>query len=112
MAGTNLELPQDPPILYFAHRLTENLDTLYLDVESIPPSTKRNTTKKIYLWKYDENDEEDKYKWEVDSDAEVGPFLDAIAYEKEFDDNRENTVSMGGKGHVEVEYKAGKLVPL
>ena len=54
----------------------------------------------------------DEDKWGVDSDGGVGPFFDAIAYEKEFDDNRENPMSMGGEGHAEVEYQAGKLIEL
>ena len=36
----------------------------------------------IYICNYDETYEDDKYKWEFDSDGEVGPFFDTIAYEK------------------------------
>ena len=53
-------------------------------------------TKKIDLCNYDENDEENKYKWEVDSDGDAYPFFDAIADEKKFENNRENPLSMGG----------------
>ena len=42
----------------------------------------------------------------------VVPFFDAIADEKEFNDDRENLVSTGGEGHVEVKNQAGKFVPL
>ena len=44
----------------------------------------------------------DQDKWEVDSDGEAGSFFDSNAYEKEFDDKRENPVSMGGEVHAEV----------
>ena len=37
-------------------------------------------------------------------------FFYAIAYEKEYDDDRENPVSMGGEAHVEVQYQSRKLV--
>ena len=55
---------------------------MYLNVVGIPPSLKRTITKKIDFFNYNENDEEDKYKWEVDYDGDFGPFLDAIADEK------------------------------
>ena len=48
----------------------------------------------------------------VDYDGDVGPFFDAIADEKEFGDDRDNTVSMGGEGHVGVEDQDGKFVLL
>ena len=41
----------------------------------------------------------DQDNGEVDSDGEVGPILDAIADEREFDDSRGNPVSMEGKGY-------------
>ena len=48
----------------------------------------------------------------VDYDGGVGPFFDAVVDEKEFSNDRENPVSMGGKGHIEVEDQSGKFVPL
>ena len=85
---------------------------MYLNVVGIPPSPKRNITKNTDFCNYDENDKEDKYKREVDCDVEVAPFLDAIANEKDFDDNRENPVYMVGEGNVEVEDQSGKFVPI
>ena len=61
---------------------------------------------------YDENDEEDKDKWEVYYDGGVVPLLDAITNEKGFDDDRENPVYMVGEGHVEVEVQSEKFVPI
>ena len=49
---------------------------------------------------YDENDEADKEKQEVDYDGEVGTFFYAIVDEKGFDGDRENNASMGGEGNV------------
>ena len=37
--------------------------------------------------------------------GELVPFFYAIADEKEFDNYRENPVSVGGEVHVEVEYQ-------
>ena len=54
----------------------------------------------------------DQDKGEVDSDGEVGPILDAIADEREFDDDRDNTVSMEGKGYNEVKDQSGKFVKI
>ena len=54
----------------------------------------------------------DQDKWEVDSYGEVGPFFDSIVDEKYVEDNRENTVSMGGEINVEVEYQSRKFVIL
>ena len=56
----------------------------------------RTITKKIYFYNYDENYVEDTGKWGVGYDWVVGPFFFFIADEKEFDDDRENPVSMGG----------------
>ena len=42
----------------------------------------------------------------------MGTFFGAIADKKEFDYDRENHVSMGGEGHVEVEDQAGDFVLL
>ena len=98
----NLEFTQDFSIFYFSRRSPETPDSLYLNVVGIPPSPRRIITKKVDLCNYNENDEDDKYKWEVDYDGGVGPFFDDIEYEKEFDYYRENHVSMGGEGHVEV----------
>ena len=78
----------------------------------IPPLTKITITKNIYFCKYYTNYEEYKDKWEVDYDGDVGLFFYAIADEKEFDDSRDNLVSMVGEGHFEVEYQAGKFVLL
>ena len=61
---------------------------------------KRTITKKIYFSKYDENYEEDKDKWEVDSGGGVDPFFGAIADVKYFDNDRENPVFTGGEGHL------------
>ena len=66
----------------------------------------------IDFWNYDENDAADEEKWEVYSDGGVGPFLNVIADDKEFDDDRDNPVSMGGKGQVEVEYQDWNFFPL
>ena len=76
----------------------------------ITPYPKRTITKNIDLYNYDENNEEDKDKRKVDSDGHAGPFFDAIADEKEFDDDRENPVSMGGEAHAEVKDLYRKLV--
>ena len=38
----------------------------------------------------------DQDKWEADDDGEVFPLLNNIAEEKEFDNERDNNVSMGG----------------
>ena len=73
----------------------------------IPTSPRRTTTKKIHKCNYNENDKEDKDKWEVDYDGGVGPFFDATAYDKEFDDDRENPVSRVGEGNIGVKYQAG-----
>ena len=78
----------------------------------IPKIPKRTITKKIDLWNYYENDEDDKDKWEVDYVGDVGLFFDTIVYEKEFDDDRENPMSMGGEVHVEVEDQYGKFILL
>ena len=69
-------------------------------------------TKNIDLCNYDENDKEDKDKWEVDYDGKIGPFFNAITNEKDFDNVRENPVPMGGEGHAEVKYQAGEFVLL
>ena len=103
MVVTYSETPQESRICNFSCRSPENTDTLYLKVVGISSSPKRTTTKKIDFCNYDENDVEDQDKWEVDSDGEVGPFFDAIAYEKYFDHDRENPVSMRGEGATEVE---------
>ena len=68
-------------------------------------------TKKIDLCNYDENDEENKYKWEVDSDGDADPFFDAISDEKKFDYYRENPMSMGGEVHAEVKDQSGNFSP-
>ena len=102
-AVANSEISQESSICDFACAPPENTDTLYLKVVGISSSPKRTTTKKIDFCNYDENDVEDQDKWEVDSDGEVGPFFDAIAYEKYFDHDRENPVSMRGEGATEVE---------
>ena len=54
----------------------------------------------------------DQDKGEVDSDGEVGPILYAIADEREFDNDRDNHVSMEGKGYNEVKYQSGRFVKL
>ena len=92
--------------------MPENSDTFYLKVVGIPSLPNRNITKKIYFCNYDENDVADKYRWGVDSNGLVGPFLYAIEDEKEFDDGRDNTVSMVGEGHFEVKDQSGKFVPI
>ena len=66
MAVKTLELPQESPICDFSRCSPENTDTLYLNVVGIPPYPKRTIKNKIDLCNYDENDEEDKEKWEVD----------------------------------------------
>ena len=77
------------------------------------PSLRRKLiTKKIHLCNYDENDEENKYKWEVDSDGNADPFFDAIVDEKKFDYYRENPMSMGGEVHVKVEDQDEKFILL
>ena len=83
-----------------------------MNIVGIPPSPKRNIMKNIDLCNYDENDEEDKDKWEVYYDGGVVPLLDAITNEKGFDDDRENPVYMVGEGHVEVEVQSEKFVPI
>ena len=50
--------------------------------------------------------------WEVDSDGDAGPFFGAISYENELDDDRDNSVPMGGEGNVEVEYQSGNFILL
>ena len=69
---------------------------MYLNIVGIPPSPKRTITEKIDFCNCDENYNEDKYKWEVDYVGKFGTFFDDIADEKDFDDGRENPVSMGG----------------
>ena len=108
----NWETSQESPNCDFACCSPENPGTLYLKVLGIPSSPKRTITNKIDFCNYNENYAADKYKWEVDYDGEVSPFFDAIADEKEFNDVRENPVSMGGKGDLEAEDQAGKFVPL
>ena len=54
----------------------------------------------------------DQDKWEVDPDGEVGPILDAISDEREYDDDIYNPVFMEGKGYNEVKYQSGKFVKL
>ena len=54
----------------------------------------------------------DQDKGEVDSDGEVGPILDAIADKREFNDDRDNPVSMEGKGYNEVKDQSGKFVKI
>ena len=78
----------------------------------ITPPENRTITKKIDLCNYNKNYEEDKDKWDVDYDRDVVRFFDAIEDEKEFVDNRENPVSMGGDGHVEFEDQYGNLILL
>ena len=96
----------------FRFKVSENSDTLKLKVVGIPSSPKRTTTKKINLCNYDENDVADQDKGEVDYDGEVGPILDAISYEMEFDNDRDNPVSMEGKGYNEVKDQSGRFVKL
>ena len=111
-AVADSEIPQETSICDFACRSPENPDTLYLRVVGIPSPPKRTIPKKIDFCNYDKKIVADEDKWEVDSDGEVGPFFDAIADEKEFDDGRESPVSMGGEGATEVKDQAGKFVPL
>ena len=99
MAVTNSEFPQESPICDFDPCSPQKTDSLYLDVVGISPSPRRTITKKIDFCNYNENDEEDKYKWYVDSDGDIGPFFYAITDKKEFDKEKENPVSMGGEGH-------------
>ena len=106
---TNLKLPQESKISYFSRCLSEKPDTLYLNIVGIPSTSKKNKMKKIYLCNYEENDGENKDKWEVDSDGEVGPFFDAIADEKEFGDVRDNPVSMGGRDTLKSDIKMVSL---
>ena len=73
VAVTNSEFPQEFPILDLSCCFPENPDTFYQKIVDIPLFPKRNITKNIYLWKYDENDEEDKDNWEVDYDGDVDP---------------------------------------
>ena len=87
MEVTNSELPQEFSIFYFDCGSPKNPYTLYLHVVGITQSPNITTTNKLDLCNYDENDEEDKDKWEVDSDGEVDPFFNAIADEKDFDDD-------------------------
>ena len=54
----------------------------------------------------------DQDKWEVDSNGEVGPILDAISDEREYDEDRDNPVSTEGKGYNEVKYQSGRFVKL
>ena len=75
MEVTNSELPQESLIFNFVCRLPENPDNLCLNVVGITPPPKRTITKKIDLCNYVEIDEEDKEKWEVDSDGDSGPFF-------------------------------------
>ena len=105
-------MPQESLVCNSACRLADNPDTLYLNVVGIPPSPKRTIIKEIAFCNYDENYDIDKDKWEVDSDGEVGPFSSTITDEKEFENDRDNPVLMGGGGHVGVEDQAGKLVPI
>ena len=46
----------------------------------------------------------------VDYDGDVGPFFKTIAYQRQFDDDRENPLSMRGKGHIGVQDQAGGFV--
>ena len=112
MEVINSDLPQESPICDLARRLPENLDIFYLNVVGITPYPSITIMKKIDLCNYNKNDDDDKFKWEVDYDGDVGTFFDAIAYEKEFDEDRENPVSMGGDGHVGVQDQAGKFIIL
>ena len=109
---TDSELPQESPICDFSHRSPENTDNFYLNVVGIPTSPKRTITNKIDFYNYDEYDVKYKEKWEIDCDGDVSPFFGAIAYEKKFDDDRDNHVSLGGKGHVGVKDQDRKSVLL
>ena len=102
MAVTNSEFSQESPVCDFSRRSLRNPENLYLNAVGIPSLTKRTITKNIDLYNYDGNNDEDKDKWEVYSDGEVGTFFDAISDKEKFDDYRENTVSTRGEGHVEV----------
>ena len=75
MAVTNSELPQKYPIFDFDSCSTENKESFYMNIVGIPPSKKRTITTKINFRNYDENDEEDKAKWNAGSDGDVGPFF-------------------------------------
>ena len=68
MAVTNLELPQESPIFDCSRCSPENPKTFHLNLVGIPPSPNRTITTNIYLCNCDENNEEDKDKWEVDYD--------------------------------------------
>ena len=92
----SLEIPQGYLNFDFACCSPENIDTLYMKVLGITSFPKRTITKKINLCRYDENDVADQDKWEADDDGEVFPLLNNIAEEKEFDNERDNNVSMGG----------------
>ena len=96
--------------LRFPCHLAENLDTLYLKFLCIPSLPNRTITEKIYLCTYDVNDVSDQDKWEVDSGGGVGKILGVIADEKEFDNDRDNTVSMVEEVHAEVEDQDGRFV--
>ena len=78
VAVINLEFPLKSLICDFAHCSPGNGDTFYLNLVVIPSSPKRKITKDR-LCNYYENYEEDKDKWEVDSNGEVVPFFYAIA---------------------------------
>ena len=111
-AVTNSELPQEYPICDFARRSPENPDSLYLNVVHNTPFTNITITKKVYFCNYNKNDEDNKDKWEVDNDGDVGPFFYIISDEKDFEYDRYNPVSMGGEVNVEVEYQDGKCILL
>ena len=105
-------MTQESPIFDLSHRLPENPDIFYLKAVRIPPSSKRKINNNIYVCNYDKNDEADKEKCKVDYGGYFGSFFGAIADKKDFEDNRENPVSMRGEGHVEVEDQSDKLVLL
>ena len=92
-ASANSETPQGSSIFYFSCRLPENPHTLYLK------DWKITTTENTDLCIYDENDAADQDKWKVDSYGEVCTFLNHTIDKKEFDDDRDNPVSMGGEVH-------------
>ena len=60
----------------------------------IPSSSKRTITKKIDFLNYEKNGDEGKDKWDIYSDGGGWFVFHAISDEKEFDNDRKNSVSI------------------
>ena len=78
-AVTNLEIPQESLIFYFACNSLESTETLYLKVVGIHHLQREPKLRRSISADTIKNDVAYKEKWEVDSDGEVGTFFNSIA---------------------------------